>query len=290
MQLNQTMNIFHTLNNLNFDLVIISAAILLILIISICIGVQKNRDRWYKQAPSLITTIGIFFTFIGITVGLLRFDPNDENSLNFLLSGLKLSFIPSALAIFIAIGFKWASIKFFSNNHAHQLSQYLEQNTNAIGKLIKAIEIVDWQVSYRDNLEQNVEYSTQLLAVLEASLINLTNTAANRKEQLESTSTTLETAITDCKNTLGKINSDLNITTERLNSKTKTLFDSIKAQEKTISEIADMYINFNSFNDAMNNLGSFAGEITQQLKQNIRDELNNIEQLITDRLRKTLKI
>ena len=68
---------------INFDSVMLFAAIGLIVSVSTVLFFKEDKHSWHKQAPSLITTLGIFCTFVGITVGLLRFDPNNESSLNY---------------------------------------------------------------------------------------------------------------------------------------------------------------------------------------------------------------
>ena len=55
-----------------------------------------EKRRWIEQIPSLISTLGVLGTFIGITVGLCNFDTSDlDNSIPLLLSGLKTAFFTS---------------------------------------------------------------------------------------------------------------------------------------------------------------------------------------------------
>ncbi|GIW67975.1 MAG: hypothetical protein KatS3mg096_843 [Candidatus Parcubacteria bacterium] len=60
----------------------------------------------YDLIPSVFTTLGILGTFIGIYIGLQKFDVNDiTNSIPSLLNGLKTSFFTSILGIFLSIIF-----------------------------------------------------------------------------------------------------------------------------------------------------------------------------------------
>jgi len=68
-----------------------------------------NNPKWSKNAPSLITTVGIACTFVGLSRSLYQFDLSSQNQvgqLNLLLIGFKGAFIPSALAIVCAVFFK----------------------------------------------------------------------------------------------------------------------------------------------------------------------------------------
>lgn len=62
--------------------------------------ISANPNGGYAQyAPTLLTTIGIFGTFLGITIGLLQFDPTSmetiDASMPALLGGMKLAFLTS---------------------------------------------------------------------------------------------------------------------------------------------------------------------------------------------------
>ena len=55
-----------------------------------------EKRRWIEQLPSLISTLGVLGTFLGITIGLLNFNSNDlDASIPLLLDGLKTAFFTS---------------------------------------------------------------------------------------------------------------------------------------------------------------------------------------------------
>ena len=67
--------------------------------------------RWTRQAisigPALLTTLGIFFCFLGIALGLLDFNPADiKNSVPQLLNGIRTAFWASVCGIFWALTIK----------------------------------------------------------------------------------------------------------------------------------------------------------------------------------------
>lgn len=60
--------------------------------------------HYAKQSPAILATVGIFFSFWGISIGLIEFDPkNMEESVPHLLDGLKIKFIASLMGIFASI-------------------------------------------------------------------------------------------------------------------------------------------------------------------------------------------
>jgi chromosome segregation ATPase len=67
--------------------------------------------RWTRRGvvlgPTLLTTLGIFFCFLGIALGLLDFDPRDvRSSVPHLLQGIRTSFWASVVGIFWALTIK----------------------------------------------------------------------------------------------------------------------------------------------------------------------------------------
>lgn len=61
----------------------------------------RKRRKWLEQLPSVIATLGVLGTFLGITKGLLSFDTNDlDTSIPLLLDGLKTAFFTSLLGMF----------------------------------------------------------------------------------------------------------------------------------------------------------------------------------------------
>lgn len=59
-----------------------------------------ERRKWIEQLPSVISTLGVLGTFLGITLGLIAFDSNDpKNSIPPLLKGLRMAFLTSILGM-----------------------------------------------------------------------------------------------------------------------------------------------------------------------------------------------
>ena len=80
------------------------------------IGVSLHfwfNDKAVSFGPTLLTTTGIFATFVGITIGLYKFDAsNIQGSVPSLLAGLQTAFIGSALGVFWALSLKYRDYAF----------------------------------------------------------------------------------------------------------------------------------------------------------------------------------
>ncbi|MEI6297735.1 MAG: hypothetical protein WCO84_08950, partial [bacterium] len=100
MEIQQIFNaIFGSLTN------IIAAIVITILMLIALFGTfsksTNHKIRHFaRQSPAILATVGIFFSFWGISIGLIGLDLNDiQNSIPKLLDGLKVKFIASLMGI-----------------------------------------------------------------------------------------------------------------------------------------------------------------------------------------------
>ena len=73
----------------------------------------KFSPRYVRSAPTIFTTLGIFFTFVGISLALFSFNTKDlQNSLPDFLAGMKTAFYISILGVLfsLAIKIRYASL------------------------------------------------------------------------------------------------------------------------------------------------------------------------------------
>lgn len=91
-------------------------AIAIIFILAIVLSLFKVMGRFTQYAPTLMTSLGILGTFIGIVIGLLGFDTtNIDGSIPALLEGLKTAFITSIFGLVGAISFNFIDSMILQN-------------------------------------------------------------------------------------------------------------------------------------------------------------------------------
>ena len=99
------------LSNIPIDsaFVITSFALLIIIVVFIkSIKGIKSGTSLSRDATSVLTTIGIFFTFFGISIALFYFDPaNINKSIPLLLGGLKVAFVSSVAGLGASLLYKY---------------------------------------------------------------------------------------------------------------------------------------------------------------------------------------
>lgn len=100
--------------------------------------ISNPRDTiLYSNAPSLMTSIGVFGTFLGIVLGLLDFDPeNLENSTNTLIVGMKTAFVSSVVGMLAAISFK--VIDAINNRSITTADEMASQVTDALQQMVES--------------------------------------------------------------------------------------------------------------------------------------------------------
>ena len=74
-------------------------SLLLVLLVAVIFHVAYN-EKAVESGPTILTTTGIFFTFLGIAIGLIEFDvSNIQASVPALLGGLKTAFLASVAGV-----------------------------------------------------------------------------------------------------------------------------------------------------------------------------------------------
>ncbi|WMO15893.1 MotA/TolQ/ExbB proton channel family protein [Pseudoalteromonas piscicida] len=99
------------------------------ILIAICItglfhAKNKKHTEFVNYTPTLLTTIGIFGTFLGVVIGLFNFDHTKiDLSISALLFGLKTAFITSLLGLFLSILFKTCQTTLFFEKEEISISE-----------------------------------------------------------------------------------------------------------------------------------------------------------------------
>ena len=82
--------------------------LLAIFVLAIVYKMRGRHPRFTAYAPTLLTSLGIFGTFVGIVIGLVDFDPNQiDRSVSDLLEGLKTAFASSIAGLGSGLFFRF---------------------------------------------------------------------------------------------------------------------------------------------------------------------------------------
>jgi DNA anti-recombination protein RmuC len=171
----------HIWTNLNG---LTQSAIVVITVIAIVFHLRWTR-RNTALGPTFLTTLGIFFCFIGIAWGLLNFDPGDvKYSIPRLLAGIRTSFWASVAGIFWALTIKarlavWGDPKLRASASGQQgatlndVAQYLAKLNEALAgsedsTLLGQVKLLRNDSNYRlDRL--NATFETYSAKIAEAN-------------------------------------------------------------------------------------------------------------------------
>jgi hypothetical protein len=165
------------------------SAIVVITLIAVLFHLRWTR-RNTALGPTFLTTLGIFFCFIGIAWGLLNFDPRDvKYSIPRLLEGIRTSFWASVAGIFWALTLKarvavWGDAKYSASASNPQgatlndVAEYLAKLNSALAgsedsTLLGQIKLLRSDSNYRlDRLNATFEtYSAQIAAANSRALV-----------------------------------------------------------------------------------------------------------------------
>ena len=121
-----------------------------------------NKRRWIEQIPSLISTLGVLGTFLGITVGLMAFDSNHlDTSIPNLLDGLKTAFFTSLAGMIGSVILSRQVSKVYDDS-----DEGVSDINIAAKEIVHAVENSKTQIKniegilLRQNENQNTYYNT----------------------------------------------------------------------------------------------------------------------------------
>ncbi|WP_422381611.1 hypothetical protein [Marinicellulosiphila megalodicopiae] len=137
----------------------------------------KFSYKTVQVAPSILTSLGVFGTFLGVALGLSGFDTaNIEQSVPSLIEGLKTAFWTSIIGIFGAISIKVR----FSIAHIHQSDVVEQSELTQITQLLTAWMEKDntqAQQVFFDNTHQQLDAITQSLGQYQEKMVEATTEA-----------------------------------------------------------------------------------------------------------------
>ena len=151
--------------------------IIIILIFAIWAGIyikrrtrENNNEHLFEFIPHLFPTLGILFTFLGIAIGLYKFDASTsesiEKSIPELMNGLKTAFLVSIFGVALLVGFS-----FWTNIKKKKLEEgVLSEETEAINRLIGAINELRNELSSLDDNGNTIKPGNVLRDIYKESI------------------------------------------------------------------------------------------------------------------------
>lgn len=202
------LGLISTLSRLDPTLVIgVFTLLLLAMFAAALITAARGRANTFTQGmPTMLTTIGILGTFLGIAIGLLGFDASQiEYSIPTLLDGLKLAFVTSIVGIALSAALRLVLILSAETSQAPAASGSVQATRNQ-----RQLELAEAQLaatrSLSDGLNHLDERLQQTLETHHRQLLTGLNGFATQLSELGSRQliAALEQVIRDFNSQLGE--------------------------------------------------------------------------------------
>lgn len=117
----------------------------IILVLTVYFQFFKYSSRTAEAAPTILTSIGIFGTFLGVALGLTNFDTqNLQESVPLLLAGLKTAFWSSIAGLLGALSIKGRAVMDATKGDSNQ------QRTASIDDLHNAMTLIHQSLTEKD--------------------------------------------------------------------------------------------------------------------------------------------
>ena len=106
--------------------------------------IHSIGERIMFSAPTLLTSLGILGTFVGISFALLDFNANElDNSIPSLLDGMKIAFLTSAVGMALSILIKILLLLLGKENESGESQQLLENLDNQTRLLMALVDNIE---------------------------------------------------------------------------------------------------------------------------------------------------
>lgn len=149
-------------------------------------GLLIEKRRYVEQRPSVVSTLGVLFTFLGITIGLCYFNTQDINaSIPKLLDGLKTAFFTSLTGMIGSLILNKRVDTYYDELDTKEKKEFEKNKVTdielAAGLVVKAVESMSQQSksdseSIRRAIEgmvkENTQYQSKCLDFYEKTINN----------------------------------------------------------------------------------------------------------------------
>ena len=261
---------------------------------------RATSTIFYRNAPNLMTSIGVFGTFLGIVFGLLEFDPDNlENSINTLIVGMKTAFVSSVVGMFGAIVFKGHDV--WRQRNITLADETANQVTDALEKLIESFNaglmeqfgenfrlldesvkgLNEWLDKYRieventkELLEKTAENNQEILDNTDNLITRFDDTMTVIQEKISETLYSIEQSQTDMKaSQMGMANSQevMLQSQQKMESVQQSVKESMESSDKMIKDLLQ------TVNDLQQSLSRLSELEFENFQDNMQEMLSAIE-------------
>ena len=159
-----------------------------ILVVYIVFNFIKGKQ--YSKESSLgniASTIGVLGTFVGISIGLWKFNPNDiASSVPLLLSGMKIAFATSIIGMAAAIFMKYIALK---NEDEENIDDIMELFNTMISESRNVNNTLIENQKHSESVLNKVSevwatHQRELTVELKNEILNLNNNTISKQEEL----------------------------------------------------------------------------------------------------------
>ena len=235
----------------------------------------------FKDCKSVIVSIGIFGTFLGIFLGLWNFDVDKiDDSVPDLLKGLKTAFLTSIIGLFTSIILSFLEIIFKPQDESEEskidnliksinsfIQIYKPTNLDSLIKSVNGISEIQKNFFEEQKRENNDNKAREELKIKisKSALQNQNMIITEQKEIKEKTDLIYKTIIKSSEESTKAINERLDI----INKSLKEAFEILSkgATEKIIEALKDVIKDFNE-------------NLTEQFGENFKELNDSVKRMI----------
>ena len=267
------------------------------------VDIRTTKSPTHRDFKSIILTIGVLGTFVGIFVGLLDFDINSmENSIPPLLDGLKIAFYTSiigmTLSVIISVYQRSIGYKSTPNDSLEFISLQSKKldNLDLVAQSNKDLQsaIASLNSSNTKLLDSMNNMTEKFLSGVEGSFANLSQTATNLNANLKANHQSLIAKLDSLDSTIKELDFNLKKELEKLSANfSADVISAIDSLSKVYIETISVHFseNFKRFNSAVENLLSWQIEYRQSVVDSneiLKNSVANTERFssITDSILK----
>ena len=253
------------------------------------VDIKTTKSPTHRDFKSIILTIGVLGTFVGIFVGLWDFDINSmESSIPPLLDGLKIAFYTSIIGMSLSvvisiyqrsIGYKSSpndSLEFISLQSKKLDSlDLVAQSTKDLQGAIESLNISNTKL-----LDSMSNMTNDFLHGVESSFANLSATATNLDSTLSANHKDLSAKLESLDLSIKEMDFNLKKEVERLSSNfSADVINALDSLSQKYSETIAVHFseNFKRFNSAVENLLAWQIEYRQSVVDSNEILKNSVE-------------